>query len=296
MQQNTTLTKALKRARDTLHAENCRLLAERGVGSLGLPEDVTTSVLSYSDLRGVASCAAASSELNRCLARLNPDLEHRLVLRRFPILATVAEEMAPDRTAPRELFYSQMSLFEKPVYRPIVPTRGLDEYIFSLEIGLLQRDASQGYRRESIFVGTGSPRKGEAELKFYIPFDVFQRAMGESNAWSDTACIRVMATKRFGKGRARLGQGYATDYDDGNLYFANLGRMRHEIETGPRPMRFLDQNVYEGWVEGPELCGQWAGDAGEFSLSFKSTNDGYDAPDMSVEEACLALEHYVSWV
>ena len=103
-----------------------------------------------------------------------------------------------------------------------------------------------------------------------------------------------MATKRFGKGRARLGQGTATDYDDGNLYFANLGRMRHE--TGPRPMGFLDQNVYEGWVEGPELCGQWAGDASEFSLSFKSTNDGYDAPDMSVEDACLALENYVTWV
>ena len=285
--QQTTLTTLFKRARDASHAKNCRLLAERGVGSLGLPEDVTTSVLSYSDLRGVAACAAASSELKRCLARLSPDLEHRLVLRRFPLLATVAEHVDAE---PRELFYSQMHLFEERPHRNLAPTRGLDEYIFSLEIEFQQRDSLMNIvHRESVFVGTGSPTEGSATLKFHPPADRWEEAV-ESDM---NIFVRVMATKRFEKGRARLGQGSVDDFYDG-LIFYSLGRMRHEVETGPRPTSFLDQSIGDAWGnEWPELNGKWG--VSDFDLHFAWENPN-DSREMSVEDACLALEHYVTWV
>jgi hypothetical protein len=285
--QQTTLTTLFKRARDASHAKNCRLLAERGVGSLGLPEDVTTSVLSYSDLRGVAACAAASSELKRCLARLSPDLEHRLVLRRFPLLATVAEHVDAE---PRDLFYSQMNLFEERPHRNLAPTRGLDEYVFSLEIEFQQRDSLMNIvHRESVFVGTGSPTEGSATLKFHPPADRWEEAV-ESDM---NIFVRVMATKRFEKGRARLGQGSVDDFYDG-LIFYSLGRMRHEVETGPRPTSFLDQSIGDAWGnEWPELNGKWG--VSDFDLHFAWENPN-DSREMSVEDACLALEHYVTWV
>ena len=282
--QQTTLTTLFKRARDASHAKNCRLLAERGVGSLGLPEDVTTSVLSYSDLRGVAACAAASSELLRCLARLSPDLEHRLVLRRFPLLATVAEHVDAE---PRELFYSQMDLFEDHPHRTLAPVRGLDEYTFSLEIEF-QHSFNGITHRESVFVGTASPTEGSATLKFYPPADLWEQAM-EADIF-----VRVMATKRFEKGRARLGQGRCDDLSAHGFIFWMLGRMRHEVETGPRPTSFLDQSTADAWgSEWPELKGAWH--SSEFLLDFVWENPN-DSRDMSVEDVCLALEHYVTWV
>ena len=291
--QQTTLTTLFKRARDASHAKNCRLLAERGVGSLGLPEDVTTSVLSYSDLRGVAACAAASSELKRCLARLSPDLEHRLVLRRFPLLATVAEHVDAE---PRDLFYSQMKLFEEdgPSQR-LVPTRGLDEYIFSLEIEFHQMNGHSIVHREAVFVGSGSPLEGSAILKFHPPADLFERAVTAVESGMNIF-VRVMATKRFEKGRARLGLGGPDDLTEGVIFeFWSFGSMRHEVETGPRPTSFINQSIDEnGGSEWPELDGQWCYDSG-FDLHFRWENP-HGSRTMSVEDACLALEHYVTWV
>jgi len=292
--QQTTLTTLFKRARDASHAKNCRLLAERGVGSLGLPEDVTTSVLSYSDLRGVTACAAASSELKRCLAHLSPDLEHRLVLRRFPLLATVAEHVDAD---PRELFYSQMNLFKEdgPSQR-LVPTRGLDEYIFSLEIEFHQMNGLSTVHRESVFVGTGSPvlKFRTAILKFDPPADLFERAVTAVESGMNVF-VRVMATKRFEKGRARLGLGGPDDLHEGViLEFWSFGSMRHEVETGPRPTSFINQSIGDArGSQRPELNGQWY--ASGFDLYFEWENP-HGSRDMSVEEVCLALEHYVTWV
>jgi hypothetical protein len=185
-----------------------------------------------------------------------------------------------------------MNLFKEdgPSQR-LVPTRGLDEYIFSLEIEFHQMNGLGTVHRESVFVGTGSPMEGSAILTFHPPADLFERAV-ESDM---NVFVRVMATKRFEKGRARLGLGRADHLTEGViLEFWSFGSMRHEVETGPRPTSFLDQSIGDAWgSECPELNGQWY-DSG-FDLHFMWENPN-DSRAMSVEDVCLALEHYVTWV
>ena len=292
-------------------------MAEQRVCDLG--DDPTSSILSYSDLRGWAACAAASSAFNRCLKRLSPHLEHRLVLRRFPLLATVAEEMDPDRTAPRELFYSQMYLFEERQSRPLAPTRGLDDYIFSLQIECNPR--GEGDRqRESIFVGIGSPtlwqppwtEEALAAIEFHPPADVFARVADHfyDRDFDDAVMdihVRVMATKRFEKGRARLGQGSVNDFTDGtdgraraggrhSFIFRDLDTMRKSLAYGEggTDARPLAGRRVDWRGEGPELLGKWSSSAFTFTFNWDPIGDNNHF--MTVEDVCLALEHYVTWV
>ena len=115
--------------------------AKRAVGlGHGLPDEVLLEVLNFSGLREFGACAAASSEIRGGLKRLSPALGYKLVLRRFPILAVMFEgaettELPP----PRELFESQARM-TRPPPTGYIPTRGLDDYTFLLQVELHDED------------------------------------------------------------------------------------------------------------------------------------------------------------
>ena len=188
-----------------------------------------------------------------------------------------------------------MHLFEEPPpgSRLLAPTRGLDDYIFSLQIETQPYASQRPYEHfESVFVGTGSPTEGSATLEFYPPADLHERLVDSASGL--TIRVRVTVSKRFEKGRARLGQGTADYYEYETLMFYNLGSMRHELQTGPRPTSFLYQRQSDDSEgEWPELTARWHPSVFTCIFTWEDLND---QRDMSVEDACLALEHYVTWV
>ena len=276
--------------------------------SLGdLPDVLLAGALDYSDLREVAACAAASSQLRDGLRRLSPALERRLVFRRFPILSTIdASAEAPP--PPRELFLSQARLFaaERPALPPL--SRSFDEYIFSIEVELvISHSNDQGVvttSRESIFVGKGNPIGGDADARarvsFDIPEDIFNRAW-ESYGGGPDLYLRVMASKGFS--RARLGHG-KVDFYEGDI---GHGREIVFFNLGLAPRRGWRHGETEGldWLQGrqldadyfhtPTVEAYWTdGESSTLDLDFRWANPN-DSSEMTREDAARALERYANW-
>ena len=90
------------------------------------PEDVLGAIIAFVDLPMRFTCVAACSTFRDACARLSPRLEQSLVLKRFPLLATIGLNGAP---APRELFrtfedFSRRDARRAPPFR--TPTASLD--------------------------------------------------------------------------------------------------------------------------------------------------------------------------
>jgi hypothetical protein len=303
-------------------------VAKRAVGlGHGLPDEVLAEVLNFSGLREFAACAAAGSKLRGGLERLSPALGYQLVMSRFPILALMFEgaettELPP----PRELFESQARMFRPPPHH--LPTRGLDDYTFFVEIEIFHGDNREMTYVEvyagSLWAGKGSPSSsGFATdprdpsspplpgIEFSIPSDVFERCCDvwrNRSQGPDIRSIRVniMATRRSSEGmqRALLGHDW--------LYGPNVGS-----NVGVHFwLHDMSYHLYDsGWLEQcgeqancfhlPTIRAEWLQasfesdltDAGQsrffFSFMWSETEN---ESDMTVEDACLALEHYYTWV
>jgi len=276
--------------------------------SLGdLPDVLLAGALDYSDLREVAACAAASSQLRDGLRRLSPALERRLVFRRFPILSTIdASAEAPP--PPRELFLSQTRLFaaERPALPPL--SRAFDEYVFSIELELvISHSSDQGVvttSRESIFVGKGKTNGGDehALVSFCIPANIFYRAWESCRPRPDLY-LRVMASKGFS--RARLGHGTVDNYEDHpngqEMIFYNLGLApsrgwRHGDMDGLDWLQ--DRQLDADNFHMPSVEAYWHLMADEVAsnldLDFRWQHQNDDI-EMTREDAARALEHYAEW-
>jgi hypothetical protein len=289
-------------ARDAAHANDL----DRGVGRLGLPADVLATVLGYSDLREVAACAAASSELKRGLASLSPGFERSLVIRRFPILSVVEDAPAESTTTPRDLF----RLFcEQPLRAHISPTTTLRDYGFLLEIELRDKAVS----RESLFLGTGLLREGEPTvIEFRPPRSVFARvsACTRQRDYRRHVHFRVMATRRFqGLQLARLHCGPARLNRHGSFGFEidNTGLGHYDGSEAARSREWLEEELYEyGAQHTPTVQLDWSGAAIPSALSttarlsFHWYHPGDDTNQWHIPmddiSACNALEHYANWV
>ena len=281
--------------------------------SLGdLPDVLLAGALDYSDLREVAACAAASSQLRDGLRRLSPALERRLVFRRFPILSTIdASAEAPP--PPRELFLSQTRLFaaERPALPPL--SRSFDEYVFSIELELvISHRSDQGVvttSRESIFVGKGEVIGGDqhALVAFCIPANIFYRAW-ESRVYRPRPdlYLRVMASKGFS--RARLGHGTVDNYEDHaigqEMIFYNLGlapshSWRHGEMGGLDWLQNRQLDAENFHIPTVEAYWNLMADevASTLDLSFRWQNqNGVDlSSEMTREDAARGLEHYAEW-
>ena len=283
-----------------------------------LPEDALGAIASFSDIKTL-TCVATGRALRDACAKLSPRLEHALVLKKFPLLGTVAK--SPEGSpAPGELFSTYTRYFpEGPRRRPArpEPTTALDAYTLSLELELWKRTpapAQKGRRRraptpqkteiKSIWVGAGTcidsgPNSGAYE--FAIPAGVYDKAMGfEHREWRLTA--KVMASRRV-DGRlqfAKLFKGGIMDVmDDGTIMFdwENVPHSRKNKGLDWQRRTYLDSEMYVD----PQLHLFWSAESSHFSRPKSKVearfvfSTEYDDNNMTLSDACMCLEHYVEW-
>ena len=294
--------------------------AKRAVGlGHGLPDEVLLEVLNFSGLREFSACAAASSEIRNGLERLSPALKHQLILRQFPILALIFEgaettELPP----PRELFESQLRMTISPPTR-YAPTRGLDNYTFFLEVEVRDYIDGRTTNAETLWAGKGSltsaggshfPTSGPG-VEFNLPDDVFECF---DDVWSHRGpvrrriCVNIMAARRSSEGmqRALLGCGPPDDRDheldrnyDGDMSVYMFYDMTHQLYTRGWHEHASVQadRYYLPAVRGEFSRGESIADLDppRFYFSFVWADPNEDQ-EMTVEDACLALEHYFTWV
>ena len=246
-----------------------------------LATDLLREVLSYSELRTLAASAATCRAL---LDAVPPKLAHMLVLRKFPILSTIVDAAKPMPPA-RELFESQARLFDAPP-PTVAPTRGLDEYVFSLELTV----------DDSKYVGAGVVQDDAAgaQIRFTgIPKAFWDTLEEEENRYGNRA--NVMATRKGTLRRAALYSGAVED-GDGSVLFFEWNRIPSKSATASWINTASGgHNVYYkpllklNWHE-PARQGTGAGTC-ELIAKFMWDSDD-SAEDMSLEDACLVLEHW----
>ena len=270
-------TKGYKGSRvPTVYVHHFSRIARAARNVTRLATDLLREVLSYSELRTLAASASTCRALRDAVP---PKLAHKLVLRKFPILSTVVDASTPMPPA-RELFESQALLFGAPP-PAVVPSRGLDEYVLSLELTV---DGSK-------HVGTGVVLDNtEAQIRFTgIP-----KALWDAAATiEERITANIMATRRGTLRRAAL---YSGDVEDVMTTVICFEWNRIPCE-----------NVAMGWISAgggphnvyykPLICVEWkapaaaAAETTELTATFKWDSDD-QADDMNLEDACLMLEHW----
>ena len=259
----------------TLHLTHFSRRARASRTVTRLATDLLREVLSYGDLRALAACASTCRSLRGAVP---PKLAHELVLARFPILSTIVDAAKPMPPA-RELFESQASLFDAST-PTVAPTRGLDEYVFSLELTV---DGSK-------HVGTGVVVQGdEGEAK--IRFTGIPKALWDVEDHDDTRA-NVMATRKGTLRRAALFSGGIEDGDGATLYFDwNRIPSKNSMVEWINAANGNNHNLYYK----PLLKLTWhkPGRRGTCKLTANFLWDSDDNADpMNLEDACLMLEHW----
>ena len=232
-------------------------------------------MLSYSELRTLAASASTCRALRDAVPR---KLAHKLVLRKFPILSTVVDASTPMPPA-RELFESQAQLFDPPP-PTIAPSRGLDEYVFSLELTV----------GSSKHVGTGVVLDAPAG-HWQIRFPGIPKALWDAEDHGDTRA-NVMATRKGTLRRAALYSGGVEDGDETTLYFEwnripSKSPMTEWINTAIAHHNICYKPMFQLEWNGP-AAENWKG---ELTARFRWDSDD-SVEDMSLEDACIVLEHW----
>ena len=273
-------TKGYKESRvPTVYVTHFSRIARAARNVTRLATDLLREVLSYSELRTLAASASTCRALRDAVP---PKLAHKLVLRKFPILSTVVDASTPMPPA-RELFESQAQLFDAPP-PTIAPSRGLDEYVFSLELTV----------GSSKHVGTGVALEN-SEGHAQISFTGIPKALWDADDHGDTRA-NVMATRRGTLRRAALFSGEVEDGDSNSLYFDwNRIPSKNSMVEWISAANGNNHNLYYK----PLLRLSWhkpasqGPDAGTCDLTAGFLWDSDDqADDMNLEDACLVLEHW----
>ena len=137
--------------------------------AMRLPEVLLDAVLSYSDLRTRSLAVTTSHEFCESYARLAKTLEGRLVLERFPLLATCVDGRSKAAVpAPRELCQMFSQMFSDDAAPLQASTVGLETYTLCLELQLVK-----GATRETLFLGSGTlfpnpDDPGETRFRFNV--------------------------------------------------------------------------------------------------------------------------------
>ena len=275
------------------------------------PEDVLGAIIAFVDLPMRFTCVAACSTFRDACARLSPQLEQSLVLKRFPLLATIGPTGAP---APRELFrtfedFSRRDALRAPPFRR--PTASLDAYTLWLELELCKSEPrSDGRvvwtRQESIQVGAGTLTDAEEGLyKFTVPdADLYERLnhrilTQSGERWNIRAV--VVATRRNESGQMQFADIYRDFLTDHPVfaggvtcmqffcYIVPLDRKNIALELINRKFsdrdEFMDPGLHMDWhSESPStIHAQWKW----------SVVDTFE--DMDGREASMVLEHFADW-
>ena len=268
-------------------------------GLQAFPEDVLGAVISFVDLPMRFSCVVACGAMRDAAAKLSPRLEHALVLRRYPMLATTGSSPT-DATAPRDLLRTYKRYFRSTRrFAQTQPTTTLDEYTLSLEIDVTQalpqpEGALQRFRRRSLWIGTGTLSGGNSPaFEFTVPAGLFEIVDDYVESGWDLRA-NVMASRRIG-GRvqvAKLFQGGVADWDETSIMFEweNIPHNRRNKALGWLQRVHDSEDLYMD----PQLALYWFAEAGKVDARFVFSTEN-DRDDMSLSDACLTLEHFAEW-
>ena len=261
-------------------------------GLQAFPEDVLGAVISFADLPMRFSCVVACRALRDAAAKLSPRLEHALVLRRYPMLATTGSSPT-DATAPRDLLRTYKRYFRSTRrFAQTQPTTTLDEYTLSLEIDVTQalpqpEGALQRFRRRSLWIGTGTLSGGNSPaFEFTVPAGLFEIVDDYVESGWDLRA-NVMASRRIG-GRvqvAKLFQGGVADWDETSIMFEweNIPHNRRNKALGWLQRVHDSEDLYMD----AQLALYWDAEAGKVDARFVFSTE-HDREDMALSDACDA--------
>ena len=267
-------------------------------GLQAFPEDVLGGIVSFVDLPMRFTCVVACGAMRDAAARLSPRLEHALVLRRYPMLATIGSSptAAP---APRDLLRAYERIFRRRRAARPRPTTTLDNYTLSLELDVTPTvPPPEGVRRRSLWIGTGTfSGDDEATFEFTVPDDLFATMTADLHrGWEMEA--KVMVSRRTGGGRvqiANLFDGSVEEYGDQEVVF-DWSIVPHDRRNKAlhwlNPANFAEPNNYLWNV--PKLFLTWPVWTPKLKADFMMRNED-GLVGMSRSEACMTLEHFVEW-
>ena len=297
--------------------------------SMRLPEVLLDAVLSYSDLRTRSLAVTTSHEFCESYARLARTLEPRLVLERFPLLATCVDGRSKASVpAPRELCQMFSQMFSDDAAPLQASTVGLETYTLCLELQLVK-----GKKRETLFLGSGtlSPNPNvmvtrETRFRFVVPGGDNAREgySSDDERWGEVPpadaglgraeylvykhgydlYAKVVATRMHG-GRlqfAKLFHGYFVSCEDGfSTVYLNIPSNNDKAATAwaerAAPDTVTKPQLNLHWFLGNETATEsplyaffaWGSNGGAYD-----DDEGFN-PDMSEADARTTLEHYVDW-
>ena len=269
-----------------------------GSGLQAFPEDVLGGIVSFVDLPMRFTCVVACGAMRDAAARLSPRLEHALVLRRYPMLATIGSSptAAP---APRDLLRAYERIFRHRRSARPRPTTTLDDYTLSLELDVTPTvHPPEGVRRRSLWIGTGTfSGDDEATFEFTVPDDLFATMTADLHrGWEMEA--KVMVSRRTGGGRvqiANLFDGGVEEYGNQEVIF-DWSIVPHDRRNKAlhwlNPAGFAVTDNYLWNV--PKLFLTWPVWTPKLKAEFMMRNES-GLVGMSRSEACMTLEHYVEW-
>ena len=268
-------------------------------GLQAFPEDVLGAIIAFVDLPMRFTCVVACGAMRDAAAKLSPRLEHALVLRRYPMLATTGSSPT-DATAPRDLLRTYKRYFRSTRrFAQTQPTTTLDEYTLSLEIDVTQalpqpEGALQRFRRRSLWIGTGTLSGGNSPaFEFTVPAGLFEIVDDYVESGWDLRA-NVMASRRIG-GRvqvAKLFQGGVADWDETSIMFEweNIPHNRRNKALGWLQRVHDSEDLYMD----AQLALYWDAEAGKVDARFVFSTE-HDREDMALSDACMTLEHFVEW-
>ena len=267
-------------------------------GLQAFPEDVLGAIVSFVDLPMRFTCVVACGAMRDAAARLSPRLEHALVLRRYPMLATIGSSptAAPE---PCDLLRAYERIFRHRRSARPRPTTTLDDYTLSLELDVTQAvPPPEGVRRRSLWIGTGTfSGDDEATFEFTVPDDLFETITAELHkGWEMEA--KVMVSRRTGGGRvqiANLFDGGVEEYGNQEVIFdwsIIPHNRRNKALHWLNPAGFAEPNNYLWNV--PKLFLTWPVWTPKLKADFMMRNED-GLVGMSRSEACMTLEHFVEW-
>ena len=292
--------------------------------AMRLPDVLLDAVLSFSDLRTRSRAVTTSYEFCESYARLARTLEPRLVLKRFPLLATCVDGRSKAAVpAPRELCQMFSQMFNDSDAAPLqASTVGLETYMLCLELELVK-----GTTRETLFLGSGTlslnPNNSrETRFQFVVPGGTDD----EDRYSSDDERYGCTPPAEAGLGRAEYmmyEKGYdleakvvATRMHAGRLQFAKLfhgsfGMVEDGLGSIYKNIPSNNDQAAMAWAEDeyglkPQLNLYWMPG---FQTATESPLNAYFAwgkngefhdqgdfnSDMSEADARTTLEHYVDW-
>ena len=277
-------------------------------GLQAFPEDVLGAVISFADLPMRFRCVVACGAMHAAAAKLSPRLEHALVLRRYPLLATLPDYAPTNALVLGDLFQTYKRFFRSNRRFALpAPTVGLDAYTLSLELSVWkvvppQEGAPQRrrYRKKSLWVGTGTLAAGDspyraAVYEFTVPEDLFRTVdRNMSRGWDLKA--KVMASRRTGSGRvqiARLYQGGIDDFVDEETFIFEWDDIPYSHRNRALDWLHRTRGDHELYVD-PQLALYWDVESEKVEARFVFSTP-HERDDMSLSDACLTLEHFAEW-